>query len=94
MSFVPHIDYDHELKVAPAYFGPIDRGEKTFEVRRDDRGFQKGDILWLREYMDAREKYTGNSLHARVEWILTGGQHGIEPGYVVMSISLIDEGDA
>lgn len=89
------IEYDHELKIVPAYFGPIASGEKTFEVRRDDRGFQRGDILRLREYDPEKGRlsaYTGDELFARIKWILTGGQFGIEPGYVVMAIELDFEG--
>lgn len=37
----------HELKTLPQYWDAVQRGEKTFEVRRDDRGFQKGDVLEL-----------------------------------------------
>lgn len=88
------IEYDHELKVAPPYIHAISSGEKKFEVRRDDRGFQRGHVLWLREYDDkgtSSRRYTGNSEYVQVDWILTGGQFGIEPGYVVMSISVIDE---
>ena len=83
--------HDHELKTVPAYFEPLLRGEKTFEVRRDDRGFQKGDTLWLREFTpNARtpqQQYSGRWVLATVDWILTGGQMGVEPGYVVMSIT-------
>lgn len=91
------INHDHELKALSAYFHPIADGTKTFEVRRDDRGFQKGDVLWLREFVpharSPREQWTGNSVFVVVDWILTGGQLGIEPGYVVMSISLISDND-
>jgi hypothetical protein len=87
---------EHELKTLPAYYDPVARGEKTFEVRRDDRGFQKGDTLILREFLRnppgltqyEREcnQYTGRSLRCKVLWVLTGGQFGVEPGYVVMAI--------
>lgn len=30
---------DHELKIYPKYFDAILSGEKTFEIRRNDRGF-------------------------------------------------------
>lgn len=84
--------HDHELKTVPAYFAPLLEGAKTFEVRRDDRGFQKGDVLWLREFVpNARtpqQQYTGRSILARISWILTAGQMGIEPGYVVMSVDV------
>lgn len=38
---------EHKLKTWPVYFDAIERGEKPFDVRRDDRGFQKGDVLIL-----------------------------------------------
>lgn len=87
----------HTLKCWPAYFDAIQRGEKTFEVRRDDRGFQKGDTLVLQRTREDRQFEvetdfsTGKPLHeirARILWILTGGKFGIEPGFVVMSIEV------
>ena len=84
----------HTLKCWPVYFAAIERGDKMFEVRRDDRGFQKGDILNLVEYdpgpdaiVPTRTKgLTGNALQVEVTYVLTGGQFGIEPGYVVIGI--------
>lgn len=88
----------HELKTLPAYWDAVNRGEKNFEVRRDDRGFQRGDILELVrhngrhvENFDLRlvespptkKDYT---LRREIAYILTGGQFGIEPGYVVMAL--------
>jgi hypothetical protein len=40
----------HELKIWPVYFDAIERGDKTFDVRKNDRDFQTGDTLVLREY--------------------------------------------
>jgi hypothetical protein len=37
----------HRLKTLAPYFGEVTSGAKPFEVRRDDRGFQLGDILHL-----------------------------------------------
>lgn len=71
---------EHTLKTLPDYWDAISGGEKNFEVRRDDRGFQKGDVLVLQRL---------NSLHeirCEITYILRGGQFGIEPGYVVMGI--------
>lgn len=93
---------EHILKCHPVYFDAIERGDKTFEIRRDDRGFQKGDTLILqrtrtdRTYevdfpfgygppLGERRKAT-RELRLRVLWILTGGQFGLEPGFVCMSI--------
>lgn len=40
----------HTLKVEHEYMDAVKSGEKSFEVRRDDRGFQKGDRLVLCRY--------------------------------------------
>lgn len=82
----------HELKCWPAYFDAIERDEKTFEVRRDDRGFQKGDILELRRYDAKNDFYRHNlpTIRRRVLYVLTGGQFGIEPGYVVMGLGPVE----
>jgi hypothetical protein len=40
----------HSLKCWPQYFFPMVMGEKRCEVRLDDRGFDMGDDLILREF--------------------------------------------
>lgn len=40
----------HDLKTWPVYFERVWQGEKTFEIRLDDRGYQKGDTAVLREW--------------------------------------------
>lgn len=87
----------HELKIHPDYFNMIMSGIKNFEVRKDDRHFNVGDELLLKEFIPKgffkvpqdEEYYTNRILHRRVDYILRGGQFGIEEGYVVMSISKI-----
>jgi hypothetical protein len=46
----------HELKIWPQYFSRVADGSKTFEVRKNDRGFQPGDIVWLKEWDPAEEE--------------------------------------
>lgn len=78
----------HDLKCLSSYFAAIRSGEKTFEVRRDDRGFQRGDVLLLREYVKAFDilRPTGEVEEREITWVLTGGQFGIEPGFVVLAL--------
>jgi len=88
----------HELKTHPPYWDAIYAGTKNFEVRRDDRGFQTGDeLLLIRHdglYRRPRVEYNAVGLppretyeiRRRIKYILTGGQLGIEPGYVVMAL--------
>ena len=86
---------EHVLKTFPVYFDAIKRGEKNFDVRRDDRGFQKGDVLVFQRLNDEFAEWRvdtdldGNVRHEirkRIAYVLTGGQLGIEPGYVVMAL--------
>lgn len=85
----------HDLKCWPAYFDATVRGDKPFEIRRDDRGFQKGDILNLIEYDPAKltegSRRTGNVEQRLISYVLTGGQFGIEPGYVVLGLQRFDD---
>ena len=42
---------EHDLKIWPQYYACVADGSKTFEVRdNDDRNFQKGDTVILREW--------------------------------------------
>lgn len=38
---------EHVLKTIEPYFSAVASGEKTFELRRNDRAYQKGDTLVL-----------------------------------------------
>ena len=40
----------HDLKILPQYFQSVSSGEKTFEIRFNDRQFSVGDTLILKEY--------------------------------------------
>lgn len=80
----------HELKILPEHFAAVKSGDKTFEVRKNDRNYQTGDLLILSEYDDINDGYTGNAICVRVSHILKGGEHGIYDKYVVMSIKNIN----
>lgn len=75
----------HELKTWVPYYRAIVEGKKKFEVRLNDRNFQVGDKLKLREYDNTTGEYTGRAITVDVSYILNGGSFGIEKDYVVMS---------
>ena len=98
----------HRLKLQTEYWDALVSGQKSFEVRRDDRGFQRGDLLELyrhdREHRGGVGEWVGTSgdaifdrqyaatALASIEYVLTGGQLGIEPGYVVMAVRIVKTG--
>lgn len=47
----------HELKCWPESFQAIWRGEKRHEVRKNDRGFNAGDVLLLREWVPEQPSF-------------------------------------
>jgi len=40
----------HSLKIAPEHYNNVAAGTKTFEIRVNDRAFQKGDTVTLRHF--------------------------------------------
>jgi hypothetical protein len=90
----------HVLKVQAPYFEALLSGEKTFEVRKNDRGFQRGDMLHLREWDGSKCNRNGGphqdsdcpgwgaTLSRRVSYVYSGDPRfgGIESGYVVLGL--------
>jgi len=74
----------HELKTWPGYFQPIMDGLKTFEIRKADRDFAVGDVLYLREFDPESEAYTGRDIRVTVTYIISGGPFRVD-GHVVMA---------
>lgn len=84
---------EHKLKTLSQYWDAIERGDKTFEVRKNDRAFQTGDILVLEKFDGRRYVMDGYDFSAkpcairkRVTYLLQGGQFGIAPGYCVLGL--------
>jgi len=83
----------HELKTWPEYFEQIWNGTKTFEVRKNDRGYQKGDTVILREWDKSKNtidshKYTGRKIKATIGFVLSEMQ---QDGYVTFSLLDIEK---
>ena len=78
----------HALKTITGFYDSVDKGEKNFEVRKNDRPFMVGDDLLLQQWNG--EEYSGKELKRRIIYKLDGGQFGIEKGFVVLGIKEIE----
>jgi hypothetical protein len=67
----------HELKTINPYFKKMWNGTKLFDIRKNDRDYKVGDILWLREY-DKREARWGDG----------DGYSGKEITYLIIDIAI------
>ena len=56
---------EHRLKIMPEFFRAVTDGRKTFELRKDDRGFSVGDHLVLAEWDG--EDFTGREYGCMID---------------------------
>jgi hypothetical protein len=80
---------DHELKCWPIYFQAVWDRLKGFEVRENDRNFQVGHTVTLREWIPFADYgcpsgYTGRVIKFRIPYLTDFGQ---KPGTVVLGIA-------
>lgn len=73
----------HNLKILPKYFDSVAKGRKTFEIRKDDRGFKRGHTVTLQEYDPEHKSYSGREYNATIGYVTAYEQ---QQGYVVFSL--------
>lgn len=72
----------HEIKILPQYYEAVSKGNKRFELRKDDRDYQVGDIIKLREW-DGKE-YTGYEMTTGIRYVLRDcPEYGLMEGYCI-----------
>ena len=89
----------HELKTDSAVFSAVLSGLKTYEIRKNDRGFEVDDTLILRETQHTGAEmaagatliYTGRLVRARVSHVLAGPVYGLAQGWVILSLAKATE---
>ncbi|WP_454151496.1 DUF3850 domain-containing protein [Microbacterium lacticum] len=86
----------HELKSWPEFFGPLSAGVRTHELRRNDRDYQIGDQLLLKEYLPDAESFTGAELLLEIT-SLTSSQipcavsaEGLHQDFCILSVTRPD----
>ena len=64
----------HDLKIWPQYFDAVSDGKKRAELRKNDRDYQEGDVLNLREFDPKTDRYTGRCVTAVVTHVQRIGE--------------------
>ena len=82
----------HELKTFYPYWDAVNEGRKTFEVRKNDRNFQLGDIFHLRRTTKDGKEINNyfSPIKVKIVYLLAGEEFGIRPGFVVLGIKKIN----
>ena len=79
----------HALKTWPEYYKAIEDESKTFECRKDDRGFKVGDHLLLQEFDIDGKCYTGKEWEGQITYLLRDFI-GLKKGYVIFGIKKLE----
>jgi Domain of unknown function (DUF3850) len=77
---------EHDLKCLPNHFEQSWSGNKPFEIRRNDRDFQVGDLVRLHEWLPDTEHYSGRTLTSKITTLCDYAQ---SPGMIVMGLSFL-----
>lgn len=81
----------HILKIKKQYADEISAGNKMFEVRLNDRNYQKGDLV---QFMvtDCDELHDIDKNMFQITYVLSEFPQGLRRGYVVFGIRRAEEG--
>ena len=84
----------HKLKLNFCYYDDSASGIKAFEIRKNDRNYQVGDVLELREWvwsgLEGKGAYTGNAHRKVITYILDDAEY-LRDGYVCLGVAPISE---
>ena len=81
----------HEIKISDEFANAVASGDKTFEVRENDRGYQKGDLVKFTVIDNIKVPYVSHELHNmlfEITYVLSGW--GIEQGKVAFAIKKVE----
>ena len=81
----------HRIKIRESFADAVYSGDKTFEVRKNDRGYQKGDYVDFIVLYDDGCEYTDHPLSKKryeITYVLSGW--GIEDGFCVFGIKPVN----
>lgn len=60
----------HKLKIWPEYFMHVADGLKPLELRKNDRKFCAGDLIYFEEWDPEKKAYTGRACTKEIKYVL------------------------
>ena len=88
----------HELKIKHEYLVEVAIGVKTFELRKNDRDYQVGDLIHFVDIKDTKQSYKcdcdiyidNNDLY-KITYILKNvEQYGLDKDYCILAIKKLE----
>ena len=73
----------HIKKCVSPHFEAVDDSSKLFEIRKDDCGYQTGDLLIQRHWDEEKKKYNNRFIYSEIGYLTDFCQ---KEGYVVFSL--------
>lgn len=80
----------HDVKLGTTFFDDVKTGRKTFELRKNDRGYKEGDTIVLHEYKDGTT--TGRTITKKIVYMLEDFT-GLEDGYCILGLGEVKAGE-
>lgn len=79
---------EHKIKIRKMYYDAVLSGEKTFEIRKNDRDYKVGDIIHFVLIADNGDMIIPhNPKEYKITYVFHGGEYGLENGYCVFGIT-------
>lgn len=90
MSWIEDVHHEvihHKIKITPKFFHDAIHGSKTFEIRKNDRGYALNDYVLMQEFDSDCNEYTGNEALIKITYLTNYAQTN---NYVVFAFRLLD----
>ena len=76
----------HKIKIKYKYYRDVLNGDKTFEIRKNDRDYKVGDIIQFVPVADDSDMIIPhNPNEYKITYVFHGGEYGLEEGYCVFA---------
>lgn len=87
----------HRIKSWPKFFQPLSNGQRTHELRRNDREYKVGDVLELREFLYNEKVYSGRVIQMAITSITSASEpcavseEALHIEFCILSVKLIPD---